>query len=92
VVACPVQHGKTTCVLHAVPKWLRKDPTLKVLYATYGARYSEKQSRTMRRLAMDAGVRISADHNRIEEWHTEQGGISSPPRSMAWAPATARTS
>jgi predicted phage terminase large subunit-like protein len=74
VVACPVQHGKTTCVLHAVPKWLRKDPTLKVLYATYGARYSEKQSRTMRRLAMDAGVRISADHNRIEEWHTEQGG------------------
>ncbi len=75
VVACPVQHGKTTCVIHAVPWWLKKNPRLKIIYATYGAKFSQKQSRTMRRIAMDSGIRISADHNTIEEWQTEEGGF-----------------
>lgn len=74
VVACPVQHGKTTCVIHAVPWWLKKNPRLKIIYATYGAKFSQKQSRTMRRIAMESGVRISSDHNTIEEWQTEEGG------------------
>ena len=75
VLAGPRQHGKSTLVLHAIPWLLLDQPRLPIAYATYGQQFSSKQSRVARAHAVRAGVKLSDDHNTIQEWHTEQDGF-----------------
>lgn len=74
VIAAPRQHGKSTLILHAIPWLLLTQPTLKLAYATYGQQFSGKQSRIARSIAMRTGVKLSDDHNTIQEWHTDRDG------------------
>lgn len=74
VIAAPRQHGKSTLTMDAIPWTLLNAPRTPIAYCTYGQQFSGKHSRQMRQIAMRAGVRISADHNTIQEWRTDEGG------------------
>ena len=74
VIAAPRQHGKSTLILHALAWMLLVYGKLPIAYATYGQQFSGKQSRIARAIALRTGVKLEADHNTIQEWHTERGG------------------
>lgn len=74
VGAMPCQHGKTTLVQHAIAKWLRKWPRLKVIYATYGQQFSAMNSIEIRNAYLRAGGKLDSDLNRQDIWRTAQGG------------------
>lgn len=74
VVTCPPRWGKTELALASVPYHLRRDPRLTFFYLSYGSRLSISKSKRARRLALDAGVRISSDSSAAHEWLTPEGG------------------
>lgn len=74
VVTVPMRHGKTFTVHHMIAWALMGWPTLEIMYISYGASFAQKSSRKARSLALAAGVSLSADHNTIGEWMTDQGG------------------
>ena len=76
VVSVPPRGGKTELVMHAVAKWLSEDPSLAIMYLTYGAKLAYSKSRRMRKLALKGGVRLSPDTRGKSEWLTaEEGGM-----------------
>lgn len=68
------RHGKTTLIAHWIAYVLKKDPSLEIIYFTFSALFAQKQNREFRRLAQEAGIELSKDHNTITEWRTRQGG------------------
>lgn len=72
--AAPRQHGKTTLVKHAIPWMHLRHPRARIFYATYAQQYTEIQSRDIRRIAFEAGVRVTGDHNTLKGWTLEAGG------------------
>jgi phage terminase large subunit-like protein len=70
----PRQHGKTTLGEYALAWHALRDPRIKLFFATYAQDYTEKQSRVMRRVQLDAGVRFQDDHLRLDGWSFESGG------------------
>jgi len=76
VVSVPPRHGKTETVMAAVAWWLSREPSLPVMYVSYGARLAYSKSRRMRKLAVAAGVVLSADARAKGEWLTDhEGGL-----------------
>jgi len=73
-VACPPQCGKSTTSFYAIAHALLKNPKLRLAYATYGQEFSEEHSRIIREIYTSAGGKLKADHNKISQWKTEQGG------------------
>lgn len=70
----PVRHGKTYSFA-AMAAWaLAQNPALTIAYLTYSQKLSDRFSRVIRTYATAAGVQLAADHNRIEEWRTVEGG------------------
>lgn len=74
VHAVPCQHGKSTVIFHAIPLLLLKYPKKFFFYGTYGQTFSGRNSRKMRRIAVNAGVQLDPEHNTIQEWLTTDGG------------------
>lgn len=74
-VTCPVRHAKTETVKHAIALMLARDPSKEVFYISYGANFSQRNGRKIRRLFLGSGGQISKDHNTIQEWVTEDGGF-----------------
>lgn len=73
-VSVPPRHGKSETLLHFIAWLLLREPKAKILYVTHTASFARKQSKTARRLARAAGVRLSDESNRADEWETESGG------------------
>jgi predicted phage terminase large subunit-like protein len=74
MIFCPPRHGKSALVTIRYPIWrLERDPTLRVIVASYNQLLANRFSRQSRRLA--AG-RIELDRERraVEEWQTAEGG------------------
>ncbi len=74
VVTVPMRHGKTFTTHHMIAWALMGNPTLEIMYISYGASFAQKSSRKARSLSLAAGVSLSADHNTIGEWLTTEGG------------------
>lgn len=74
VVSCPPRWGKTELALVSTAFHLAQDPRLTFFYLSYGGRLSTSKSKRARRLARDAGVRISDDSSAAHEWLTPEGG------------------
>lgn len=74
VVTCPPRWGKTELALASIPYHLSINPRLAFFYLSYGGRLSTSKSKRARRLALDAGVRISTDSSAAHEWLTPEGG------------------
>ena len=76
VFAGPPRHAKTEAVAHSVARNLVRDPTLPMMYLTYGQKLAYSKSRRMRSLALRAGVRLGKDTRGKGEWLTpEEGGM-----------------
>jgi predicted phage terminase large subunit-like protein len=73
-VSVPPRHGKSETLLHGIAWLLLRDPKRKILYVTHTATFAIKQSKAARRLARIAGVQISDESNRADEWETTAGG------------------
>lgn len=72
-ISVPPRHGKTTTILYAIAWLLARDPTLTVLYVSYGHGFAAKQVRKIREIAISIGLRMG-DVRRRDEWTTLEGG------------------
>lgn len=72
-ISVPPRHGKTTTILYAIAWLLARDPTLTVLYVSYGHGFAAKQVRKIRDIAIGIGLRMG-DVRRRDEWTTLEGG------------------
>lgn len=72
-ISVPPRHGKTTLVVHAIVWILLRDPTAKILYASFAHGFASKQVRRAMRLAQRAGIALG-DMQRRDEWTTAEGG------------------
>jgi predicted phage terminase large subunit-like protein len=77
VASVPPRHEKTETVSHGVAWLLFQNPAMRVGYATYGQRLSEKKSRRIRQLAERVGVPLDKDAASKADWRTgvEEGGV-----------------
>jgi hypothetical protein len=73
-VSVPPRHGKSETLLHAIAWLLLRYPRIRILYITHTSTFANKQSKSARKLAKNAGVRLSDESNRADEWETEEGG------------------
>lgn len=77
IVACPVRHYKTTTIACACSWWLRRDPTLRIIYMTYTIARAEEIGRDIRDVCKRTGVKVAKDHDTIKQWRSEEsGGVS----------------
>ena len=74
VIACSVRHYKTTTVMCACSWWLRRDPTLRIIYMSYSAARASEVGRDIRDVCKRTGVQVAKDHDTIAQWRTEEGG------------------
>lgn len=70
----PPRHWKTTTLEHAIAKHLIRWPDQTVLFVTHTDDYARKVSRNVRKLAVQAGLRLSKVIDRQDEWELETGG------------------
>ena len=68
------RHGKTTIIEHAIVRKLARDPKSEICYFSYGADFAYAKNREIRSLALECGLKKSADMWTIKEWQLEQGG------------------
>ena len=68
------RHGKTTTIRHAIIRMLKRNPKAEICFFSYGAEFAYAQNRDIRRLGLEAGLKLSKDFNTIKEWRTEEGG------------------
>jgi predicted phage terminase large subunit-like protein len=82
VIEMPPGHGKSLTNITALAWHLHRSPTKTHAYVTYGQNLARDKSKTMRALALEAGVALSPDMANLNLWRTEQGGgviVSSTP-------------
>jgi phage terminase large subunit-like protein len=72
VADTPPQHGKTAVELYGAVRYLLNKPQYSVVYASYGAEFSNERSRDARMIAEAAGMRLMTD--KVTHWRTSGGG------------------
>jgi phage terminase large subunit-like protein len=60
--------------MHAIVKWFLRNPTLEVIYLSHAARFSERNSREIRRLLLTGGHTFDPGHNTVAEHRSAAGG------------------
>ena len=74
VIAAPVRHGKTTLVKAAILYLLRRNPRLRINFASYASDLAEAKMYEVRQLAPSQGIRMAPDFDTDAEWRTIEGG------------------
>ena len=74
ILQVSIRHGKTEQVIGYAVYRLERDPSTRILLCTYSHLQARKLSRTIRKLAIDRGVAVSATANTVDDWETEAGG------------------
>jgi predicted phage terminase large subunit-like protein len=77
VISTPPRHGKTECLLHAIPWWLLQQPSTQIAYVSYAAGIAQRKSRKALHLARRAGVPLDDDAAAKGDWRTgvDDGGV-----------------
>jgi phage terminase large subunit-like protein len=77
LVSEPIRHYKTSTVLAAVSLWMRRDPSLRVIYMTYSIGRSVEIGKELRDLCKRMGVRVDREYDTIASWRTvdAHGGV-----------------
>jgi predicted phage terminase large subunit-like protein len=70
----PPRHFKSTTVLHAICWLLKRDPTLRILYATFNLEQADDQIKDAKRIAERAGIEFGSIDRR-GRWTTSAGGV-----------------
>jgi predicted phage terminase large subunit-like protein len=73
----PPRHWKTTTLKNALAKHLLRWPDESVAYCSHTQPFANKQSREIRKLILKAGVNLSNETNRQDEWELagREGGL-----------------
>lgn len=74
LVSMPPRHAKSVTIMRALTWHMRRNPALLSAYVSYGAEQAETQSRWMRNVAIEAGVRLADDTTAVNLWRTRYGG------------------
>ena len=74
VIAAPVRHGKTTLVKASILYLLRRNPRLRINFASYASDLAEAKMYEVRQLAPSQGIRMAPDFDTDAEWRTIEGG------------------
>jgi predicted phage terminase large subunit-like protein len=82
LITVPPRHGKSICTAVALPAWmLGKDPSQKIIVASYGGDLAAKHSRDFRTIvsspwyeSLFAGMRLKPGGNRADEQETTRYG------------------
>lgn len=69
----PPRHGKTETVLHAIARFIARNPDKTVAYVSYAQGFVNSQARKVHRMLKRLGV-IPGDIQTVAEWRTSQGG------------------
>lgn len=72
-VSAPPRHWKTTTLEHGAAWLIAKNPGLRIIWASYGQRFSERASRRVRNLVERIGVSLAADSRSRATWSTGVG-------------------
>lgn len=82
----PPRHAKSETVTMRYPvQRIEDDPTTRILITGYNERFAKKFGRRTRQIAIERGVRLTADKKAADEWDTPHGGgvvtrgVGSPP-------------
>ncbi len=81
-ISVPPRHGKSETLLHAVPWFLSRDPSIfpfagpdkTIAYVSYEANFARAQSRKALDAARVAGLVLRRDVQALGEWRTPEGG------------------
>jgi phage terminase large subunit-like protein len=73
-VSMPPQHAKTTTIAHAIAWTLHRFPSTLFGYGSYAKLFSANRTEEIRDIYINSGGRMKADHNRKDDWRTDQGG------------------
>jgi predicted phage terminase large subunit-like protein len=73
-VSMPPQHAKTTTIEHAIAHALHKHPQTIFGYGSYAKLFSSNRTEEIRDIYIGSGGKMKEDHNRKDDWRTEQGG------------------
>jgi predicted phage terminase large subunit-like protein len=74
LLSVPPRHGKSTMVTVRYPTWrLERDPTLRILVASYNQLLASKFSRQARRIA-EGRLELARDRGAVDDWETTAGG------------------
>lgn len=69
----PPRHWKTTTLRNAIVKHLLRWPDESVAYCSHTQQFASKQSREIRKLTLKAGISLSDESNRQDEWEIAKG-------------------
>jgi hypothetical protein len=74
LVATPIRHFKSSTVHAANALWLRRDPTLRVIYMTYTIERAVEMGKDIRDICRRMGVVVDKERDTIKSWRTSEGG------------------
>lgn len=74
LISIPVRHGKTTLAKAAILGGLRRNPRMRINYASYAADLAEAKMFEVRQLADGEGLRLDPNFQTDPEWRTVEGG------------------
>ena len=74
MVSVPIRHHKTWTVICAISWWLRKDPTLRIVYMTYSIKRAEEIGKDIRDLCRRSGIEPAKGYDTIQNWRNDVGG------------------
>lgn len=74
VIGFPVRHGKSTLAQAAILGGLRRDPSMRINYASYAADLAEAKMYEVRQLCAEEGISLDPSFQTDAEWRTSHGG------------------
>lgn len=74
LVSLPPQHGKSQTILAGLVWLMRRNPTKRHAYASFGAKVAHRQSLSCRDMALTAKVNLRDDARAVGGWMTREGG------------------
>jgi len=74
VCSVPPRHFKSETLDHYCAWLLLSDPTTRIIFASYGQRLAERQSKRIRALYQRAGGKIATDNKSATDWRTDHDG------------------
>lgn len=73
-LSLPPGHAKTETIKRAIVWWLSHTPADLCAYATHSEHKAHSESRRIRQMARQVGVKLAGDMQNVHEWRTEYDG------------------
>lgn len=74
MISVPIRHYKTWTTIFAIAWWLKKDPTLRIIYMTYSIVRAEEVGKDIRDICRSMGVGPTPGRDTIKTWRNDAGG------------------